>query len=197
MKRVDHWYRWVENALASIAGVSLLVMVAIMVADALGRYVFNTGLQGTYRLVELFLFPALLFLAWPFAQRAGRNVAVDLFRRRASGWVLRLLDTAVALLVLGLIVLVAYGAYQGMLSEWGKWTVEMPSLPMGPSRLILFIGAGALVLRLVLQVVGSAMGRGHEVGEPNHGDEAELLIAASESDTEGRSVSDVDKEGRR
>lgn len=197
MKRVDHWYRWVENVLAAIAGISLLVMVAIMVADALGRYAFNTGLQGTYRYVELFLFPGLLFLAWPFAQRAGRNVAVDLFRRRASGWVLRLLDTVVALLVLGLILLVAFGAYQGMLSEWGKWTVEMPSLPIGPSRLLLVIGSAALVLRLILQAVGSVMGRAHEVGEPNHGDEAELLIAASQSENDGRSTSDVDKEGNR
>lgn len=180
MRRIDHWFRLVENALATIAGISLLVMVAVMVGDAVGRYALHSGLQGTYRLVELFLFPALLFFAWPMAQRAGRNVAVDLFRSRASGTVRRILDAAVAVVVLGFVLLVVLGAYQGLLGDWGKWTVETPSLPIGPSKLLLLVGTVALAVRLVLQIIATfagrdvALGTAHAGGKPRPSSEAEV-----------------------
>lgn len=143
----------IEKILLIAAGTALVAMVGVMVYDAIARYLFDGGFQGTYRLVEMFLFPGAVFLALAVTQREGRNVAVDYFADQFPRKVQMIVGVLTPVVSLALVGVVTYGALKNTLNKWGNWTVEQPPLPVGASESLLLIGAAFLALRLFVQLV--------------------------------------------
>ena len=142
-----------EDVLRAVVGAALLLMVFAITLDAAGRYLFGSGLPGTIRVTEWFLMPAIVFLSWGAAQRNRRHVAVDLLRHRMPAGavaVLRRLADVLGLVLFGLVLWTTAGY---AVEYWGRWSVESPSLPAGPSRAIVVVGAAFMVLRLAVQIV--------------------------------------------
>lgn len=146
-----------EDVLGLVVGAALLIMVAGITVDALGRYLFASGLPGAMRITEAFLMPIVVFLSWSFAQRDRKHVAVDILHGRFRGTAARVLDRCIDLLGLVLFGLVLWTAVGYAADHWGLWTVEFPSIPTFPSRAIVVVGAAFMVLRLGTQVI---QGRG-------------------------------------
>ena len=143
----------VEGVLRLVVGAALLLMVIGTTVDAVGRYLFASSLPGMLRFTEWFLMPAVVFLSWGPAQRHRKHVAVDLLRHKLPGRAVEVLRRIADVLGLVLFGLVLWTTAEFAIDYWGRWTVESPSLPAGPSRAILVAGAAFMVLRLAVQVV--------------------------------------------
>lgn len=151
--------RVIENLTLVLAGIALLMLVAVVTLDAIGRYAVGSALPGAADMTELFFMPAVVFLTWAVAQRHRKHVAVDILHRRFSKRTTAILDRVIDLLGLLLFVIVLMTAFTVARDQWGLWTVEQPSLPTGPSRAIVVLGAALMVVRLMVQIV---KGRGDE-----------------------------------
>ncbi|MCR8549253.1 TRAP transporter small permease [Salipiger sp. P9] len=74
----DRWLRQAEAALLAVACVALLMIMGLISADALSRYLLNKPLTFTYDLVIMYLLPAAMFFVVPYALRAGEHVTLDI-----------------------------------------------------------------------------------------------------------------------
>ncbi|WP_166345626.1 TRAP transporter small permease [Phytoactinopolyspora limicola] len=138
----------VTKALASVAGVVLLVMLTITVGN-IGLRMFATPYHGTFEVVGL-LAVLVNGLALAEAQRSRSHIAVDLVMRRAPvriqlyvGGVI----TLVAVVLFGLLAqqLTSYGLN---LRDQGAVTDSL-RLPFWPVALVLAAGVAGLMLALV------------------------------------------------
>lgn len=145
--------RLIENGVRAAVGGALLLMAVLTTIDAIARYALGASLPGAARITELYLMPAVVFLTWAAAQRNRRHVTVSILRQRFRGLSARISDVVVDLLGLFLFVLVLLTSLRMVTVEGALWTVEDPSLPVGPSRLIVAVGAVLMILRLAAQIV--------------------------------------------
>ncbi len=69
-------FRALDLGLGGCCALLLMGLVALTVADVIGRYVLTAPLPGAFELTELML-GALVFAALPLATMSGEHVAVD------------------------------------------------------------------------------------------------------------------------
>lgn len=136
------------NALAHVAGFTLLLMLVLTVGNIVLRLVASPY-HGTFEIVGL-LAVVVNGLALAAAQRSKSHIAVDLFMNRVSTraqlWVgAGVTIVAVALFVLLAQQLVSYGLN---LRDQGAVT-ESLRLPFWPVALVLAVGVVGLALALL------------------------------------------------
>lgn len=75
---------WLERPLAAVdraflfvAQSAIALMMIAVSCDALGRYLFNRPLQGTYEFVSLYLMVAITFLGMPGVYARGGQIRLD------------------------------------------------------------------------------------------------------------------------
>ncbi|MCB1356654.1 MAG: TRAP transporter small permease [Maritimibacter sp.] len=73
--------RWLRSAIAAICAVLLLAMMALTVADVLGRYLMNSPVQGATELTEMML-AAVIFIGLPAASLDRDHIYVDVLTTR-------------------------------------------------------------------------------------------------------------------
>ncbi|MBK8741942.1 MAG: TRAP transporter small permease [Betaproteobacteria bacterium] len=77
-----------ELAASVVAGLALLLIMFVICADVVGRYVFNSPLPWSYDLISLYLMGVGFFLALSDTLRRNHHVSVDIlfnhFGRRAQ-----------------------------------------------------------------------------------------------------------------
>jgi TRAP-type C4-dicarboxylate transport system permease small subunit len=71
-----------ELAASSVAGLVLLIIMAIVVVDVIGRYVFNSPLSWSYDVISLYLMGASFFLTLSDTLRRNHHVIVDIIYNR-------------------------------------------------------------------------------------------------------------------
>lgn len=145
----------VEKVLLGCAAASMLLMMALLSTDALGRHMFNHPIPGSFEVTRLYLMVTLVFGALSATHAAGAHVALNVFRPRLEQTLGRIYPRLIALMCLPVFLLLALAA--------GKETVLMAlrddrlsgplPLPMVLSYGWVALGAATLCLRLVLDVV--------------------------------------------
>lgn len=86
---------------ANIAAIVLLVLVALTCVDVIGRYFFNSPLNGAVELVEICM-GAITFFSFPLMFLRNDHIIVDLipqFRRGHLGWITSIIFLAVILFI--------------------------------------------------------------------------------------------------
>ena len=143
---------WPLQGLSWLGAIWLLSLMALIVADVIGRSFFNSPVTGVAE-IAAFSVVAITFLQLPSGLLADRMTRTDLLigpltrRRPRIGYGLEALYAAVGLFVF---VIIVYGSYPYLLNALargesygvpGVWT-----LPTWPVRLIILIGAGSAVV---------------------------------------------------
>ena len=100
---MNRWRRLVATACGAVAGVFLVAMMLLTVADVTLRAVANYPIRGTFELIELLL-ACTFFIALPAVFLRDEHLLVDVIDPLAPRWVPRLKRFAelVAIPVLGL-----------------------------------------------------------------------------------------------
>jgi TRAP-type C4-dicarboxylate transport system permease small subunit len=123
--------------------VILFGMMAVTTVDVLGRYLFNSPLQGGYELTQLLML-SLVFAALPLITRRSEHITVGLFEQAFHGRARNLRDAIIAAVVVMGSAYLAWRLYvlAGRFSSFGD-TTATSRIPLAP-----FAYAGAMALAL-------------------------------------------------
>ncbi len=76
MKALNSIYGFLARFAGSVSAAVIFLMMSLVTVDVLTRYLFNTGILGSYELVQLGM-SALVFFALPYAQYKKELVRVS------------------------------------------------------------------------------------------------------------------------
>lgn len=102
--------RLVEAALGLVTACVLFSLMALTGVDVVGRYFFNSPLQGGLELTEMLL-AATIFSAMPLVTLREEHVVIDLLDAVSADWVLRVQHVAACLI----------GAFALSVLTWRLW----------------------------------------------------------------------------
>lgn len=147
----ERWLSW-------LASLAMILIMAIVVCDVALRYVFNAPLQWAYDLISLYLMAGIFFLALSDAYAHNAHVSVDILFTNASPTARRLseiLSTVIGIVLFSLITWV------GATRAYEHWAADdrmsgLIAWPTWAAAVLVPIGCGLLVLRLIARLVGHA-----------------------------------------
>lgn len=154
--RLARGLAWVEGGVMTVSAVLLLTIMMIVVADVFMRYLLNRPFSFTYDLVGLYLLAGLFFLSLSDTFRVGAHVSVDILVQRLPPLGRRASEITTALV--GIPVFTAIG-WLGWERAWDNWVSDdvlagaIP-WPTWASAVLVPLGCGLLVLRLLLHLAG-------------------------------------------
>lgn len=155
IKLIDDAVGVIARALLAIAAVALVLMMVQVFADVAGKYFLNAPVPLTIELVEFYYMTAVVFLPLAMVERRDGHINVELIYTGLPRVGKRLLE------ILGYLFGIAF---YGMLTsrtwevalkkyEIGEFSLGSYSIDTWPSRFIIPIGAGLIVIVLVLKLI--------------------------------------------
>jgi len=148
--QINRVFKWL--CLILLGGMTIMGTV-----DVLGRYLVNHPLKGTYETFG-FLMPALILLGMAFTQEAREHVRIDLVINRMPPRAKTAVQIVTDIVELGITALIFRGGLMTMLyyKDLGK-LVDTIQIPLWPTWIVIPIGAGAMLIVVVLQIIEGAM----------------------------------------
>jgi TRAP-type C4-dicarboxylate transport system permease small subunit len=145
----------VEKAFNTVAGVLLVGMMLLVVADVGGRYVLQRPVQGTLEITE-FAMAAMVFFTIARTQAIKAHIRVELLVgviSRRSSLLLELICYACGF---GVFALMTWQGWMSFLDSWGirEQTDGFIPFPIYPAKLTVPIGCFLLCLRFLADIVG-------------------------------------------
>ena len=154
--RVDLHLTRIENVLNLFAGVLILCLMVLGVAQILGRALFNSPIFGFIDIVE-FSIVGFAVLSISFVQRMGAHVRMELLLQKLHGrwlWAVELFGHSIGAFVVALLIPGSYMHFERAF-EFGDSTMDI-ELITWPAKLIVPFALSNLLVRLILQCLGYA-----------------------------------------
>jgi TRAP-type transport system small permease protein len=144
----QRWVRRATRALADVAGVALLALMLLTVADVVMRYVFHSPISGVWDLTQAAMV-LVTFLGLAYGGYTGGHIVIDLLKDRFDARALRALDLFVGILSALVMLVIAWRSSLYMLdvarTGAASMTLLMPFYP-----LVAVVAFGSLVFAAVL-----------------------------------------------
>lgn len=144
-----------DRIFMAIAQLAIFTMMLSISADALGRYLFNRPLQGSFEFTTLYLMVILTFLGLPATYAGGGHIRLDVLRpllQRIPGNPVERLNALIAASVFGFL------AWHSGHEAVGKFVARDTSFgviqfPLYWSYVWVPLGCGLLTLRLAVEII--------------------------------------------
>ncbi|MEL7346237.1 MAG: TRAP transporter small permease [Pseudomonadota bacterium] len=202
LSRADRFLFKIEYGFAVGAGVFILVVMMVSVANILGRRFFDLPVPGFVDWMEQAV-PLIAFLAVAYCQRQGGHIRMDLLVGALRGRALYLFEWLSTLFILVLVVVLIYGSWLHFERSF-DWNAPFYSrdstidigLPIWPVKLLVPVMLSFLAVRLALQLwafsVALRDNPAVQVAVPR------IESAAEQAEHEAETLHDVDtREGAR
>ena len=151
LDRTDSVLSRIEALMLAATCVLVVIIMVMVSADAISRYIFNKPLQFTYDLVTMYFLPGGMFFALSFTLRRGGHINVDLFSsalpRAVSRLALGVSFLASAIFVTIIVYRVAVQAEESW--RLGEATVGLYAWPTWVGEAIVPIAFTVLLLRIL------------------------------------------------
>ena len=136
-----------------LSAIFVLLLMILVIADILGRYLFNSPVPMTYE-VGSFLMVFIVFLGLAYTQRQGAHIRVEFLTLRLSSRTRAILDIVASSLGFLLYVTIVY---QGFIWSWTSWQVGdyvagLVNIPRWPSQFMVPVGSAILCLQFIADV---------------------------------------------
>ncbi|MEM9583249.1 MAG: TRAP transporter small permease [Pseudomonadota bacterium] len=162
LSRLDRMLVPLERFCALISGLAVFSLMFLAAYSVTGRKFFASPMMGYVDYIEAAM-PIIAIMGIAYVQRDGSHIRMDMLVGALKGRVLWFFELLSVILILILIVALAYGAWEHFLRSFdcSKPLCSRDSsidigIPIWPSKLIVPIAFGVLVLRLLLQIWGYA-----------------------------------------
>jgi TRAP-type C4-dicarboxylate transport system permease small subunit len=128
----------IVRSLAVVAGVLLLVLILLTIADVVSRNARDRSIVGTVDIATMLLV-AVAFLGLAAAEAEGRHVAVELFESRFGVRTRAVFSVLRSVLLVGLGALLTWGLTEVLISaaSRGETTNDILRLPTWPAKVVL------------------------------------------------------------
>lgn len=141
-----------EKILLDIAGVSLLFMMAITVADVVFRYIFSSPLSWSHELITLYLMVMLFFGAVSETYSRGIHVRIVAFVYKSKKLnTLIKVSSNLAMFFFSLILTIQLA--RSTFESIGEAYIGYISWPMWIQHGIAWLGIGVLTLRFLVDAI--------------------------------------------
>jgi TRAP-type C4-dicarboxylate transport system permease small subunit len=130
------------RALLVLAAVHAFLLCFLVLADVVGRVVFNSPVKGTTEIVSLSIV-VICYLQAGYAIRSGGMLHVEMFVSKASPRGQSIMAAIAALAGLGFFALVCFGSLEGASHAWTTNEFEGEGamrVPVWPARFVLVFG---------------------------------------------------------
>lgn len=176
LSKLDRGLRPIEQFCAYLSGFAIFSLMFLAVYSVSGRKFFSSPLLGYVDIIEVMM-PLIAIMGVSYVQRDGTHIRMDMLVSALRGRALWLFELISVLLMLILMIALAWGAWDhfGRSFDCARPLCSKDSttdiyLPLWPSKLVVPIAFGVLVLRLILQVWGYGralvLGLKHPVAVP-------------------------------
>lgn len=149
---------WFTRALLVIAATLAFLLSFLVVADVVGRVIFNSPVKGTPEIVS-FSIVIILWLQTAYAIRSGGMLHVTAFVEMLPPRARRALEVAGALLGAAFFALVLWGSFEPAAHAWNSNEFEGEGalrVPVWPARFLIILGAALAVLNYLILAVERA-----------------------------------------
>lgn len=160
LSRLDRMLVPFERFCALISGLAVFSLMFLAAYSVTGRKFFASPMMGYVDYIEAAM-PIIAIMGVSYVQRDGSHIRMDMLVGALKGRMLWFFELVSVLLILLLIIALTYGAWEhfGRSFDCTKPLCSRDSsidvgIPIWPSKLIVPIAFGVLVLRLLLQVWG-------------------------------------------
>jgi TRAP-type C4-dicarboxylate transport system permease small subunit len=154
LTRFNHW---VTRALLVFAAILAFLLCFLVVADVVGRVVFNSPVKGTPEIISLSIV-IICYLQCGFAIRSGGMLRVDTFISRLSPRTQSWLAMLGAIAGLFFFAVVCYGSFSGAAHAWDSNEFEGEGalrVPVWPAKFVIILGTGLACLSYLLMALES------------------------------------------
>ena len=160
LSRLDRALLRIERIFALISGVAIFSLMFLAAYSVTGRKFFSSPLLGYVDYIEAAM-PIIAIMGISYVQRDGTHVRMDMLVSSLKGRLLWLFELFSIILILLLMVALTWGAWEHFERSFDcarplcsrDSSIDI-SLPIWPSKLVVPVAFGVLVLRLCLQAVG-------------------------------------------
>ena len=160
LSRLDRALLPIERFSALLSGLAIFSLMFLAAYSVIGRKFFASPMMGYVDYIEAAM-PIIAIMGISYVQRDGTHVRMDMLVSVLSGRVLWFFELVSVLLILLLITALTWGAWEHfdrsfdcarpLCSRDSSIDVGMP---IWPSKLVVPVAFGILVLRLLLQAWG-------------------------------------------
>jgi TRAP-type C4-dicarboxylate transport system permease small subunit len=166
--RMPGWLETYRKVIDAASKISIMIgqgfagiMIFLVAADAIGRYVFNRPIIGVLEITELMML-FIVFLAFAYVESENAHVRVDLVISRFPRKIRLYIECLVTLISLGTIGIIAWQAvlYSLELRQQGNLTASL-GVPISPFLLVVAFGCLLFCCQLILKLLsfGNQAGR--------------------------------------
>ncbi|MEM6406998.1 MAG: TRAP transporter small permease [Pseudomonadota bacterium] len=160
LSRLDRALLPIEKLTALISGLAVFSLMFLAAYSVTGRKFFASPMMGYVDYIEAAM-PIIAIMGISYVQRDGSHIRMDMLVGALKGRMLWFFELVSVLLILVLIAALTYGAWDHFDRSFdcSKPLCSRDSsidvgIPIWPSKLVVPIAFGVLVLRLLLQVWG-------------------------------------------
>ena len=153
---VERGMAWLEAGVMTVSALLLLAIMAIVVADVFMRYLLNRPFSFTYDLVGLYLLAGLFFLSLSDTFRVRAHVSVDILVQHLPPLGRRVSEIVSCLAGIPVFGAIAWLGWERAWENWVSNDVLAGAIPWPTwaSAVLVPIGCGLLVVRLLLHLAG-------------------------------------------
>jgi TRAP-type C4-dicarboxylate transport system permease small subunit len=157
-QRLYRAYGTLLRACGLISAIATFVMMLLVVANVIGRYLLNKPLTGTLEFTESLLV-IIIFLAVALTQYDGGHIRVILFTRRLRRPWARALTVFSMLCGCAFFTWCAYAAWDFAVQAWSFNEQEWGEVvfPLWPMKFVVFIGIAMLAFQFLLDAIAETM----------------------------------------
>lgn len=138
----------IEDCLLALAGVCIALILAVVVANSLGRHILGSPLAGAVAAVELFLAPAATYFALSAALRNRHHVGVSILVTRMPPRVRRFSQILLAIMAAVVFGVLSYQAALRTIDAMSTGRLdEQTGIPLYVAYSVVLIGCAAVALR--------------------------------------------------
>ena len=173
MKTVDRLLGLLQKPIDAMLWVSLAAGVMMMLhvtVDVSGRYLFNKPLEGSTEIVAAYYMVVIAYAPWAWIASRDNHIVAGMFQHigtpRFDFWIEIVVKIVTAICVAAFVYQTARAAMRQ--TEAGEvWLAGTMYIPVWPSRWVLPLSGGLMVIYLVLRVIRD-LGRGESAPAQGH-----------------------------
>lgn len=158
---------WLSKLLLGFAALAVIVMVAHVTLDVLGRTLLSRPIRGTTEIVSFYYMVAAVCLPLAYVELRDEHITVDLLYMAMPLWLRKTVFVFSCLVTAGFFALFAYHSWNMAMRAMASREVVMGGtfIQIWPSRMFLPVGFGLLAAAALLRAASALVTPGDPTQE--------------------------------